>query len=235
MVRWYQWMVAVCATLFAVAAFAELPDRFVEYVESTNKTTYVDTGVVGTPANTRMLVRLAVTAQTDTQSGVFGAATGDGDSNSSESISYVNKKFRADWTGGSTDTGIAPAVGDIYDIECLYSFVTVGDRTFVPIKGNANHQKGGANANSLYLFNYNMNGTPYSKGGVLQRVYGCRIWADGKALSANLIPCEKDGVAGLWDSVTGAILYPRNFPLVASASDNPGVKVENGAVYALLT
>jgi len=234
MVRWYQWMVAVCATLFSAAAFAELPDRFVEYVESTNKTTYVDTGIAGSPANTRMFVRLAVTAQTTTQSGVFGAATGDGGNNASESFSYASKKFRADWTGSSTDTGITPAVGDVYDIECRYSFASVGDKTVVPIAGNTNHQKGGSNANALYLFNYNRSGVPYSNGGVLQRVYSCRIWADGTTLSANLVPCEKDGVAGFWDSVSGTILYPANCPLVASASDNPGVKVENGSVYALL-
>ncbi len=228
--------------LFAGAAFAELPDRFVAYVESTNKTTYVDTGIAASPKKTHMTVRLAITAQTSTQSGVFGAATSANGNNAAANISYVSKKFRADWTGGGTDTGITPAVGAIYEIDCHYSDVFIGGKRFYR-QGAAEMQKSGSNANTLYLFNYNLSGTPYSNGGVLQRVYACRIYSESiendstrtRTLSANLIPCEKDGVAGLWDSVSGTILYPQNFPLVASAEDNAGVKVENGAAFALLT
>ena len=152
----------------------------------------------------------------------------------SVAVIISSKKFRADWTGSSTDTGITPAVRDVHDIECRYSVVVVDGAATIPFASNANHEKGGSNAYSLYLFNYNLKGSPYSNGGVLQRVYSCRIWADGTTLSANLVPCEKDGVAGFWDSVSGTILYPANCPLVASAADNPGVKVENGAVFALL-
>ena len=242
MVRWYQWMVAVCATLFAAAAFAELPDRFVEYVESTNKMTYVDTGIAASPKYTHMTVRLAITEQTTTQSGVFGAATSYNGNNAAANITYSSKKFRADWTGNGVDTKITPAVDDIYEFDCHYSDVFVDGKRFYR-EGASEMQKGGSNANNLYLFNYNLSGAPYSNGGVLQRVYGCRIYNESiendatytRTLSANLIPCEKNGVAGLWDSVSGTILYPANFPLVASTADNPGVKGENGAVFALLT
>ena len=240
--RGYLWTAAVCVALSSVVAFGELPDRFVEYIESTNKTTYVDTGIAASPKYTHMTVRLAITEQTSTQSGVFGAATSDNGNNAAANITYKSKKFRADWTGNGLDTGITPAIGDIYEIDCHYSDVFVGGKRFYK-EGDSVMQKGGSNTNNLYLFNYNLSGSPYSNGGVLQRVYGCRIYKESiendttytRTLSANLIPCEKGGVAGFWDSVSGTILYPQNFPLVASAADNPGMKIENGVVFALLT
>ena len=221
---------------------AELPDRFVEYVESTNKATYVDTGIAANPKTTHMFVRLAITAQTGTQSGVFGSATSANGNNAAANISYASKKFRADWTGGGTDTGITPAVGAIYEIDCHYSDVFVGGKRFYR-QGASEMQKAGSNANTLYLFNYNLSGAPYSNGGVLQRVYACRIFSESlesastrtRTLSANLVPCEKNGVAGLWDSVSGTILYPQGFPLIASAADHPGMRVNNGVAEALLT
>ena len=186
-----------CALMAASRAAAELPDRFVEYVESTNKATYVDTGIAANPKTTHMFVRLAITAQTGTQSGVFGSATSASGNNAAANISYVSKKFRADWTGGGTDTGITPAVGTVYEIDCHYSDVFVGGKRFYRA-GASEMMKGGSNAYTLYLFNYNLSGSPYSNGGVLQRVYACRIFTESiensstrtRTLTANLVPCE---------------------------------------------
>ena len=218
------------------AVFAALPDRFVEYVESTNKTTYIDTGIVPNAKATRMFVRLAIAAQTSTLSGVFGSATAASSSanTGSANIYYENKKFRLDWTGSKSDSGITPAVGTVYDIACQYNTVFLAGRRFYA-GGTSGNQKKDNNANTLFLFNCNVSGTAYSSGGVLQRLYGCRIWQDGSTLTANLIPCEKNGVAGLYDTVSGAILFPENFPLVASAADNPGVRVNGNAIEARLS
>ena len=64
---------AACFTLAAAAVSGALPDSFVEYVESTNAATYVNTGILPNPAATRMVVQLTPTVVDSTQRGIFGS------------------------------------------------------------------------------------------------------------------------------------------------------------------
>ena len=78
---------ACAAVLCAFGARAELPDAFVEYVES-DGTAYYDTGIVASPANTKMWVVLAPTSLPTTDCSVFGARSSATDAGSDAAYVY---------------------------------------------------------------------------------------------------------------------------------------------------
>ena len=65
----------------AGVAFGDVPDSFVEYVESVNKTLYLNTGICPSPKTTRMMMKIALTEVSGTQQALFGAGNGWGNNN----------------------------------------------------------------------------------------------------------------------------------------------------------
>lgn len=203
---------ACAAVLCAFGAMAELPDAFVEYVES-DGSAYYDTGICPSPANTRMVVAFAPTEVTGANRSVFGLY-----SSAWADVAYVqylsDKKLYVHWVGGKTLVESA-VLNKVYLYDCLGTSATVNGNTYT-----YNRTKTSAVASqSLYLFGINSGGAPYGTG-LPQRLYGARIYADGKTLSANYIPCVKNDaegqpVAALYDTVSGTVCYPTQGTLTA--------------------
>ena len=216
-----------------VAIFAPEGDGFVEYVESTNVTTYIDTGIVPSAANTRMVVTLAPMLVDNTTAACFGARSSTTDADKTATyVLLVGGKFRLDWMGSTSAsaTGPQPTVGTQYTFDAVYNRCWVNN-SFYRIQSS--NYKNGTTTKSLYLFAMNNNGA--LKNGMMQRLYGARIYSNGTTLSANYVPCVKDGVAGLYDTVSGTTLFPQNFPLVAATAAHPSMRLNNGVVEAKLT
>ncbi len=215
------------------ATFVSAPDGFVEYVESTNVTTYIDTGIVPSAANTRMVVTLAPMLVDSTAAACFGARSSTTDADKTATyVLLVDGKFRLDWMGSASAsaTGPQPTVGTQYTFDAVYNRCWVNN-SFYRIQSS--NYKNGTTTKSLYLFA--MNNTGALKNGMMQRLYGARIYSNGTTLSANYVPCVKDGVAGLYDTVSGTTLFPQNFPLVAATAAHPSMRLNNGVVEAKLT
>ena len=225
-------IVAFCSACFALAVsavFAALPDSFVEYVESTNAATYVNTGILPNPAATRMVVKLTPTVVDSTQRGIFGSlpsATWGG--TDAAYVLLASSKFRVDWIGSQTAAAFTPGT------TVVYTFDMIANRAFIDSAFYASSAyKVTAAGKALYLFNMNNNGTVYT--GLPQKLYASRIYTDGTTLAANYIPCVKDGVAGLYDSVSGNILYSAAaYPLKAAATPHPDIRLNAGKVEARL-
>ena len=216
----------VLSTLIAGAAFAETPDRFVRYVESTGSQ-YVDTGVTGR-WNTRVEAQVEWLEFKD--SSLIG-------SRMSSSSPNVNSRLYLCYTykHGSESSlnviytatnGVLAEVyynsaaarwetNRIYDYSATLSATNdVGQTTTtINVDGLEIFNKSAPaldTGRTLHLFACNVAGTAsyFSKA----RIYRVKIWQGPKdggdmTLQRDLIPCMKNGKAGLYDAVTGDILY----------------------------
>ena len=125
---------AACLTLAATTVSGALPDSFVEYVESTNAATYVNTGILPNPAATRMVVKLTPTVVDSTQRGIFGSrpsATWGG--TDAAYVLLASSKFRVDWIGYAT-TAFEPDINAVYTLDMIVNRAFINARLSIPIR-----------------------------------------------------------------------------------------------------
>lgn len=219
---------SVLFILHGSSLMAEIPDRFVEYVES-DGTAYLDTGIRPLPKYTRLVAEIVPMKSMSGPAGILGSSTGTASQNCY--LYHVNWKLNSPWSGG---VAISWTAGERHVLDIRETLLFVNGELHMQ-SNNGIADKSANEGASLYLFNYNDNGVPYSKGGYPQRLYGARIYRDGENLDMALVPCVKDGRAGLYDAVGGNILYPAAGELLASESDHPFVRVSSGKVEAKLS
>ncbi len=225
----------VSVSLFAAlilfsSAFAEVPDRFVEYVESTDTATYIDTGIKATPQTTRIQVTLAPT--TKTKGGLFGSRPNNNDENSTYATTD-NGVFVLNGTGEALKS-FSFDINTIYTLEIYHRRgIVVGEEKIYDNMACKN-EASNAEQKSLYFFTYNDRDGEAFPAGALQRFYSAAIYTNNTVLAGYYLPCVKNGVAALYDAVTGTILYP-NSALTASQNDNSDVRVNGGLIEARLT
>lgn len=137
--------------------------------------------------------------------------------------------FRVDYVGAQTST-FAPTVGERYVFDCLDNMVTINGTRY----RNDKYDKSTAALKEMYIFNENNNGSLVSQ--AKMRLYSAAVWLDGTVLSANYVPCVKDGFAGLYNTVDGSILYGVvTNGLVASEAVHADYRVNAGAVETKFT
>ena len=232
-------MIAVLSLAAAGFAFAETPDKFVRYVES-DGSQYVDTGVTGR-WNTR------VEAQVEWMDFADSALVGSRTSGSTGSRLYFCYCLNGDGNMYTTTSGGGEKVvwngnwearwekNRIYDFSSEFSATNAAGETTNIIKadGLALWSKTAAALDtgySIYLFACNVGGTASYKSKA--RIYRLKIWQgpeDGgdMTLQRDLIPCMKNGKAGLYDAVSGDILYGSGSDLVCDEdSETPDEFVE---------
>ena len=217
--------------LFAAAfaaigcVFADIPDAFYEYVAT--ESTYVKTGLCPSPKLTRVKVDMALTTVSGSQQALFGAGNS-WDNNNSAFVLLNNGVFRVDWVGSQTST-FAPTVGERYVFDCRNNTVAINDAFY-----SSTVAKNEPVLKEMYFFNENNNGSTVAQ--AKMRLYGAQVWLDGTTLSASYIPCVKDGVAGLYNTVDGSIIYgvaPEK--LAVSESANAQYRISDGFVQTKLT
>ena len=223
---------------------SEVPDEFIEYVESQGEgdmadgqlAAYIDTGIIGrTGVETEFKMRWLETATTGTERSFLGSR-GDGDTRffclfyANTAITYGYGKYRyvcgsdpsiydrtwqdsdRKWytkgkdyhvrTSFSSSSQTIDFIDD--DLSTTNRIVNVAVPTSeVPADMNS--------SNTLYLFSANINGTPTYT--AKARVYWLKIKQNG-VLVRDFRPCLKNGVAGLYDSVSSNIFYSLGTPLI---------------------
>ncbi len=230
----YLFFASLVTSFFAATAFAELPDRFVEYVESTNTATYVNTGIEANPQTTRIIVTLAPTVLTK-NTAFFGSRPEAKDGNSTYITLNGSKQFNFNGTGDNL-SAFVPTANDIYTLE-LYRLRGVavnqnGSQVFDGKRGNTNNRTD-AKQKQIYLFACNDYDTAVYPG-ALQKFYSAAIYTNDTVLAGYYVPCVKNGTAAIYDAVTETILYPVGTPLTAPAADNPMMHVNNGVAEAMI-
>ena len=97
----------------ASVAFGELPDAFLEYVESDGNA-YVDTELKLDPTKSRAVIVLAPTVVNGTEKAVFGERSSSSGAGTDAMYVLLNgSKFRVDWIKATTATFV-PTVNTIY-------------------------------------------------------------------------------------------------------------------------
>jgi len=196
---------------------SEVPDEFIDYVESQGDaasadgqlSSYVDTGVIGRSGTTAE-GEFALLASED--KGLLGSRNGD---NRFYLLQSYNGKITCGY-GGHKANDRALELGRTYKVRTELAAgaqtqrlgETEASETVYSGTDAASIDTG----HSLHLFACNVGGTPtwFSKA----RCYGLKIWQDG-ALVRDFRPCLKNGVAGLYDDVTKRIFYSSGTPLAA--------------------
>ena len=180
----------------AGVVFGDVPDCLVEYIESTDTASYVDTGIAPNPRKTRMVVKLAPMVVDNNQVAFFGS----GDSWGNSFCNFVlldSSMFRLDWIAAQTKV-FTPNVGQAYLFDCCNNVVSIDGQKWsnqtATWKTDADYPE-----RPILLFNA-MNDTG-KVGGAMMRLYECRIYQDGEKLDCNYLPCVKDGLAGLYNTV----------------------------------
>ncbi len=224
--------------LIAGSAFADQPDKFVRYVESTGSQ-YVDTGVTGR-WNTR------VEAQVEWMDFGDNAFFSSGD-NSTDTRLYLcytykhgsESSYNVIYTcaGGKLDEVFYNNAAARWEKNRIYDYAaelsatnSAGETTTtITVDGLQIWNKTSAGIDtqrSFFIFANNRNGSAnaYSK----TRCYRLKIWQgpeDGGAmtLQRDLIPCVKNNRAGLYDAVTGEILYSKSSANLVAADENSEV------------
>ena len=218
---------------------SEVPDEFIEYVESQGvtaekngqKPAYIDTGVIGRAGTTAEFKETCLKTVAN-EFCLLGAKNSDANSRffmwyhangNTLGLGYANTYWRP--SVNDPDATSSLGADDVYTLSygdtthALVSFAA-GLQSFSAIDdGNCttnlvSRQKISGSVNTgtnLYLFARNNNGTPDSF--CASRLYGLKIWQDG-ALVRDFRPCLKNGVAGLYDDVSKKIFYSLGTPLV---------------------
>ena len=215
---------------------SEVPDEFIEYVESQGDAAlegsgqspaYIDTGVAGR-SGTKMSGEFAILANEDR--GLLGARSKSG---GDDVRFYLLQSYK-----GRVTCAYGEHKANSYDCEIgqKYMFETTLDAGLQTMRRS---EVGGAAETlysatdaavydtglSMHLFACNYDGEPkwFSKA----RCYGFRIWQDN-VLVRDFRPCLKNGVAGLYDDVTKRIYYSHGTPF---AFDNQKDAVEDDLLF----
>ena len=212
---------SLVAALAALCAFAETPDAFLDYVESTG-TQMVDTGcLIG--SNYTIVAEYAypnpIVGKSNYLFGIYkqGMTVGFFYSNSG---SYPLRFQKANGTSGATTTeaGINAAPNAK---QTVTMHVGSGTSSIVSESGETLYSGslGGTIKNDstapLALFTANISGSPSSSYTSAAKIYYLRIYNGDGAMVCNLLPCHKDNRAALYDKVTGNILFASGGDLVA--------------------
>ena len=217
-------VLALAALAAGQPLLAETPDKFVRYVESTGSQ-WVDTGVTGR-WNTK------IEAQVEWMNFADSSFVGSG-SNANNTRLYLcyTYKYNTESALDAMTTCVTGRIATVmwnsgwvcrweknrvYDYVAELSATNAAGETASTIKvdGLGVWNKAGPGIDtgvSLYVFANHKDGSTvnaYSK----TRCYRMKIWQgpkDGgdRTLVRDLIPCMKNGRAGLWDAVSGDILY----------------------------
>ena len=217
----------------------DVPDEFIEYVESQGplaeangqKPAYIDTGIIGKAGTTVEFKETCLKTVSDefcllgalgssarTRFYMWFHANGN-----TLGLGYAGTYWRPS-TNNADTAAASQSAADVYKLKngdtthALVSFAA-GLQTFSTI----NDDNGTTNLVSrktittsvdternLYLFARNNNGTPDVF--CASRLYGLKIWQDGN-LVRDFRPCLKNGVAGLYDTVSSNIFYSLGTPL----------------------
>ena len=233
-------MIAVLSLAAAGFAFAETPDKFVRYVESTGSQ-YVDTGVTGR-YNTRIEMQfewMNIAEQMMLGCGDWSDSTrfyacyclnSDGNiatgQSSYEKVVYTNIA-NSTWNSWFEKNRVYD-----YAIEFTAKDGDGNSTRKIVIDGIKFRNETTAavdTGKNLYLFAHNRGSEVryYSKA----RCYRLRIWQGTTAggeqvLVRDFIPCMKNGRAGLYDAVSGDILYSGSGTDLVAADENSEVPDE---------
>ncbi|MCR5750604.1 MAG: hypothetical protein K6G91_01455 [Kiritimatiellae bacterium] len=214
---------------------SEVPDEYIEYVESQGdeikpgsangqRPAYLDTGIIG-KSGTKMSGEFAILKSED-QSIL--------DSRSGNSRFYMLHSYNSKLTCGYGDhkaNNLTLQLGQKYWVE---TELNAGKQTQkIVVNGvtntvlNATDSQSIDTGYSLYLFAINKDGQPdwYSKA----RCYGFKIWQN-EVLVRDFRPCLKNGVPGLYDDVSKRIFYSLGTPFVYNNVCRQSVK-PNEVVY----
>lgn len=238
--------IAILFAAIPALAFAETPDRFVRYVESTGSQ-YVDTGVTGR-WNTRVEAQVEWLEFKD--SSLIGSRTSSSSPNANSRL-YLCYTYKHGSESSlnviyTATNGVLAEVyynsaaarwetNRIYDYSATLSATNdVGQTTTtINVDGLEIFNKSAPaldTGRTLHLFACNVAGTASYKSKA--RIYRLKIWQGPKdggdmTLQRDLIPCMKNGKAGLYDAVTGDIIYSGSGDLVCDEnSEVPDEYVE---------
>ena len=218
--------IAVLSLAAAGFAFAETPDKFVRYVESTGSQ-YVDTGVTGR-WNTKVEAQVEWLEFKD--SSLIGSRTSSSSPNANSRL-YLCYTYKHGSESSlnviyTATNGVLAEVyynsaaarwetNRIYDYSATLSATNdVGQTTTtINVDGLEIFNKSAPaldTGRTLHLFACNVAGTAsyFSKA----RIYRVKIWQGPKdggdmTLQRDLVPCMKNGRPGLYDTMSGDILY----------------------------
>lgn len=199
---------------------SEVPDEFIEYVESSGDAaeadgqvpSYIDTGIIGR-SGTKAEGEFALLASED--AGLLGSR--DNTKSDSQARFYLLQSYNSKITCGY---GTHKSNNNTLELGKKYWVSTdlrAGSQTqTIGADGYTNTVFSAADAGSIdtgypmYLFTCNVDGATkwFSKA----RCYGFKIWQNG-ALVRDFRPCLKNGVAGLYDDVSKRIFYSLGTPL----------------------
>ncbi len=215
---------ALCALAVPAAGLADIPDAYLDYVESTG-VQYVDTGVTG-KSGTRMVAFMEWLSRPSVQSFLWRrrperSSLSPYTSAGSHQVGYASlsqyqiqgggnaasadTRFRVETTleAGSQSINVRSLDGSGYNGTRTYNDAAAVDL-----------------GQSLYLFARNDAGTANQFSVV--RVCSLQFWQkDGNGdwrLVRHFLPCRKDNRAALYDKVEGTIHFPQGGDLVAGAT-----------------
>jgi len=216
---------------------SEVPDEFIEYVESQGEVAasdgqlpaYIDTGIIGKSGTTIEFKETSL-CNDNSEHCVIGARDSSNRffmwyhaSGHAVGLGYGDTYWRPVTTdptkaGAWNDSNLYPLnYGDTTHARVSFA---AGSQTFTAIDDATGTEKvwtslsiaGDVNTGkNLYLFARNNNGTP--DGFSTSRIYSLKIWQNGIPVR-DFRPCLKNGVAGLYDDVSKRIFYSLGTPLV---------------------
>ena len=195
---------------------SEVPDEFIDYVESQGDAAsaddqipaYIDTGIIGR-SGTKISGEFALLASEDNS--ILDSRKGD---NRFYMLHSYNLKMTCGYGVHKTNSQTLE-LGKKYWVE---TELNAGNQTQkIGVDGVTNTVFSATDATSidtgypliLFACNYDGNIQWFSKA----RCYGVKIWQDG-SLVRDFRPCLKNGVAGLYDDVSKRIFYSLGTPLV---------------------
>ena len=235
--------IAILFAAIPALAFAETPDRFVRYVESTGSQ-YVDTGVTGR-WNTKVEAQvewLELGDKTLLGSGDWSDTTrcfmiycNNTDGNIATALGSSPTYYgKAAWRYDNSDWTPWWQINRIYDYaaefcatnsagECVRK-VAIDGITFTNMT-----EKAVDSGYSMYIFGLNRKGNLDSQSKA--RIYRLKIWqgsVDGgeMELVRDLLPCIKNGRAGLYDAKNDVILYSGTSTGLVAADESSEVPDE---------
>lgn len=198
---------------------SEVPDAFIEYVESQGPgcaadgqiPAYIDTGIIGR-AGTSAKMEMSFLSSGD--QGFLESRNG------SNRFYLIHNMSHNQWLYGYGNYSIFGSyeVGRKYYVDTTLAVgaqvIKIGEdgpdgetTTYINNADSATVDTG----YSMYLFARNNQGTPDLFGA--SRLYWLKIWQDGN-LVRDFRPCLKNGVAGLYDEVSKRIFYSCGTPLI---------------------